>query len=386
MNHVCYFDEFGNSGLDFSKNGNSSHFILGGVIVKDSDHKSLEALREKISVKHFSGNEIKSSNVGKDDERRFRILGELLEGNYLIHCMVFNKKLIFGNGLKYKKSFYKYLNKLAYRSLYTAFPNIKIVADQHGSKEFMKGFSIYIEKNYKSKDFFSKTEFIFEDSKHQSLIQIADFMIGTIARYYEETVTSKNRQQFLDILISSGKLLPIRTWPEISDRKYEPFKELLFERSEIDEKVFQISLRNADLFISENVKNDDELVQFQVATCRTLVFYATTSKRFEHISTPRLVEQINAGNRKRINDKQFGRSIIGPLRDANVLISSNKDGYKLIACESDLREFIQYFDHFIRPMLKRIKSYRETMLYATENKIDIIGDKQYDYLKHILEM
>nr|WP_254846969.1 DUF3800 domain-containing protein [Leptospira alexanderi] len=30
MNKVCYFDESGNSGLDFSKSGNSSHFILGG--------------------------------------------------------------------------------------------------------------------------------------------------------------------------------------------------------------------------------------------------------------------------------------------------------------------------------------------------------------------
>ncbi|MDL5247400.1 DUF3800 domain-containing protein [Leptospira weilii] len=386
MNRVCYFDESGNSGLDFLKSGNSSHFILGGVIVKDSDCESLQALREKISAKYFSGNEIKSSNVGKDDERRLRILSELLEGNYLIHSMVFNKKLIFGNGLKYKKSFYKYLNKLAYRGLYTAFPDIKIVADQHGSKEFMKGFSTYIEKNYKSQDLFSKTDFIFEDSKHNSLIQIADFIIGTIARYYEETVRSKKGQEFIDILISSGKLLPIRTWPEVSDRTYEPFKEVLFETSKIDEKVFQISLRNADLFISENVKNYDELVQVQVATCRALVFYATTGKRFKHILRARLVEQINAGNRKRITDKQFGRSIIGPLRDANVLISSNMDGYKLIACESDLREFIGYFDHFIRPMLKRIKSYRETILYATENKIDIIGDKQYDYLKRILEM
>lgn len=181
MNKVCYFDESGNSGLDFSKSGNSSHFILGGVIVKDSDCASLQVLREKISAKYFSGNEIKSSNVGKDDERRLRILSELLEGDYLIHSMVFNKKLIFGNGLKYKKSFYKYLNKLAYRGLYTAFPDIKIVADQHGSKEFMKGFSTYIEKNYKSQDLFNKTDFIFEDSKHNSLIQIADFIIGTIA-------------------------------------------------------------------------------------------------------------------------------------------------------------------------------------------------------------
>ena len=78
MKLKCYFDESGNSGLDFTKKEVSSHFILAGILVNEMNLEKLEALSRQISITHFQGSEIKSSKVGDNDNRRLKILEEIL--------------------------------------------------------------------------------------------------------------------------------------------------------------------------------------------------------------------------------------------------------------------------------------------------------------------
>jgi len=375
----CYFDESGNSGLDFTKQGVSSHFILAGVLIKETNLENMETLSRQISITHFQGSEIKSSKVGDNDTRRLKILDEILVGDFFIYAMVFDKRKIFSEGLRYKKSFYKYFNRIAYKSLYLSFPNLEIIADQTGSKEFMDNFQKYILKNYRSNDLFGNADFSFSDSKGNPLTQVADFIVGSLARCYETSVISERKDEILQKLIGSKKLLPIQEWPE---REEEIIKPSAFNiASEVDTQIYNLSKKYAKDFIEKNAKNNDEYVPEQVETVKILLFNSLYGRREEYIPTKEIVSLINVKNNLSVEAKPFGRCVIGPLRDAGVLIASNTTGYKLVTTLTDLTQFVQYFDHFIKPMLERIKNYRDIVQIGTLNKVDILEHEKYEYLK-----
>ncbi|TGM60065.1 DUF3800 domain-containing protein [Leptospira vanthielii] len=382
MKKYLYLDESGNSGLHFSKEGVSKYFVVAGILFEESNSDNLINLSRLISKKYFSNSEIKSSNIGNDIKRRKEILNEIIKGDFHIYAIIFNKQSIFKNGLKYKRSFYKYLNKIAYKTMYDLIPSLSIRADEHGSKEFMESFSLYISKNFKTSHLFSKSDFKFENSKSNPITQIADFVAGTIAKHYENELDPK---EILFPIINSNKLLPIQFWPkqEYGNTKQSE-DERLFPYTDLDNIIFDISQRSSKVFIDENSSSKNEEILLQVETCKIFLFNSTYGNRGKYIPTTVIVNQLNI-DKKRITEKQFGRTVIGPLRDSNVFITSNTNGYKLITSEADLREFIKYFDHFIKPMIKRIKKYRETILIASQNQIDFLDSKDYDYLKIIME-
>jgi len=379
MKLKCYFDESGNSGLDFTKQGVSSHFILAGILVNEMNLEKLKALSRQISIKHFQGSEIKSSKVGDNDNRRLKILEEILAGDFFIHAIVFDKRKIFSKGLRYKKSFYKYFNRIAYKSLYLSFPNLEIIADQTGSKEFMDSFQKYILKNYTNRDLFGNAEFSFSDSKGNPLTQLADFIVGSLARCYDSSIISERKDEILHTLVVSTKMLPIQEWPE-RDQDISKLLDLNIE-SEVDTQVYNLSKKYAKLFVESNSKNNEEYVPEQVETVKILLFNSLYGRREEYIPTKEIINLINVKSRLSVEAKPFGRCVIGPLRDAGVLIASNTSGYKLVTTLTDLIQFVQYFDHFIKPMLERIKNYRNIVLTGTLNKIDILEHEKFEYLK-----
>jgi len=79
MTTVCYLDEFGNNGFDFSKEGVSTHFVVCGFITTESSMGELESIGDSVSHKHFGGSEVKSSNIVLNDDRRMVVLQEQLE-------------------------------------------------------------------------------------------------------------------------------------------------------------------------------------------------------------------------------------------------------------------------------------------------------------------
>lgn len=59
---------------------------------------------------------------------------------------------------------------------------MKIVADNHGDNKYILSFIKYVQKQQFGGDLFNQSSFIFDDSKSSKLIQIADFIGGTIAK------------------------------------------------------------------------------------------------------------------------------------------------------------------------------------------------------------
>ncbi len=379
----CYLDESGNHGFNFAKKGTSTHFVVGGAIVDNTIVSELDKQIEKVAQIHFSGSEIRSKNVGPDDDRRLRILSDILPLDFHIYCLVVDKTKLNGKGLKYKKSFYKYLNRIAYDELYQTFPRIKLFADEIGDKEFMDGFVKYVENKCLNKDMFGYSTFGFRPSTPNRLVQLADFLVGTIARCYDQQTLSPRAGKIMAMLFRSKKLLPIKEWPKLDIRFATPPTELQLSR--FDQAVKDQNLRLAMRFLDESKKNKDSFIREQVATLEFLVFDVTHGNPPRYVSTKEILDHLRVFPDLRANKKMLGRAVIDKLRDAGVMIAGSPRGYKFAISTRDLDQFVSYSDSFIRPMLKRLKTYRNKILTSTKNGLDIIGSDKYAYLRDFFD-
>jgi hypothetical protein len=206
-NQIAFIDEFGNNGLDFESEGVSTHFIVTAILVDKDNLENVENKIEEIRKKNFQAGEMKSSKVSDNDGRRLKILNELNEVNYHIFSVVIDKRELKGEGFNYKEPFYKFLHSLVDRELFSVFPDLLIVADEHGGNEFKEGFIKYINKRH-IPDLFSQSEFRFSNSKSDLIVQLADFITGTLARCYETKKLSERRSEYLSTL--KNKITEIR--------------------------------------------------------------------------------------------------------------------------------------------------------------------------------
>ena len=190
--HITAFaDEFGNNSFDFQTQG--SHFIVATVITKTDNVENLKIQIGDLRQKHkFQTGELKSSKVATDYSRRKRILEDIAKLDISIYAVIIDKSKLKGEGFNFKKSFYKFTNNLLYKELYRTFPTLDLYVDEHGGNDFLKEFKKYVEKNH-SRNLFSGADFNIQNSKKNELIQIADFIAGSLGYIFDELKKSSEQ-------------------------------------------------------------------------------------------------------------------------------------------------------------------------------------------------
>ena len=127
----AFIDEFGAFGYDFDNPGCTTHFLICAVIVDESNLSLVAESVETIRKKYFQQGEIKSSKIGRNHKRRVSILTELKQLPFHIFAFVCDKRKIYENsGLRYKTSFYKFLNNIVHQELRISYSNLTITADE----------------------------------------------------------------------------------------------------------------------------------------------------------------------------------------------------------------------------------------------------------------
>ncbi|MBQ2789266.1 MAG: DUF3800 domain-containing protein, partial [Thermoguttaceae bacterium] len=148
--YFAFVDESGSHGWDFDKDGNSRFFVVTAIIVESDDVANLREEVEKVRKQFFQTGEIKSSKIGKNNNRRKNILNAVIPLPFKIFAVVFDKsKMLDYRGLHYKTSFYKFLNNIVHKELSCAFANLTVVADEIGGSDYMQSFSAYVKANEK---------------------------------------------------------------------------------------------------------------------------------------------------------------------------------------------------------------------------------------------
>ena len=373
---VAYIDENGNFGFKFNKQGVSSHFIITAIITDEDKKESLKNNVEKIRKQHFQTGEMKSSGVSKNDNRRLRILKDLKDLDFHILSIVVDKRKLFTDGgLKYKKSFYKFLNNLLYNELYSTFDDIEIISDEHGSQEFMNSFKRYV-RNKHTPNLFQKYNFEFSKSHNNVLIQLADFICGTIGRKFQENKKTDKFKEFYKQI--KNKILTIKEWPNNYEKYFVEVKEI--DRNKYNRIIARISVDLVEKFIKNNRTTKDQVKKDQITFLNYLLLNLKHMQN-KYISSNELIKNIRPLDNDNITKHHLRTNIVAKLRDKGLLIVSSNKGYKLPTSESDLYDFVNQSNMIIKPMLFRLKKARQKIKIATKNELDILDKNEYKDLK-----
>ncbi|MEE1124381.1 MAG: DUF3800 domain-containing protein [Acutalibacteraceae bacterium] len=378
MNRIYAFtDESGAFGWDIDNPNVSTHFIISAIIVEEQNVDILRQEVEKIRQKHFQKGEMKSSSIGKNHKRRKRILADLLPLPFSIFSVVFSKRqLLSVKGLRFKTSFYKFMNNIVHKELRHPFMKLTIVADEIGGSDYMQSFAKYVKNKQDIPTLLGEANFYFENSKNDVLIQLADLISGTLSFDYDEHKKSSDIQSYRKML--EKKITRIEPYP----KTYETYivnNSVLSDEYDLD--IAKICFKQAVEFINLHNDDDDEEIQAQLIVLKHLLFRFMNNDLRKYIPTKELKNQLAKTAFANISTQGFRTKIIGKLRDSGVIISSSQKGYKIPAKEEELFDFINHGTTIIIPMLERMKKCRDLIKLGTLNKLDLFDKTEYSSLK-----
>ena len=380
----AFTDESGAFGWDLDNPSVSTIFVITAIIVKESELDSLRAAVEQIRAKYFQTGEMKSSKIGSNHIRRKKILAELVKLPFSILSVIVDKRLLEakGEGFKYKDPFYKFLNNIVHKELRRAFTKITIVADELCGNEYMKSFSQYVKKKQDIPNLLCEADFLFENSKNDVLIQLADLISGTLFVEYDEHKKRNDTPSFHKMFDKKSR---IEWYPKTID-KYVLENSAI--ATEYDKEIASICLKQAIDYINIHDKDMDEDTIAQIIVLKYLLFRFMNNDTREYIPTHELKKQLSFLKSGTMSTQTFRIKIIGKLRDKGVIISgsSSKKGDKIPAKYEEVIDFINHGTTIIMPMLERIKKCRDLIKLGTNNEVDLFDKTEYASLKRYFEM
>lgn len=375
----AFTDESGAFGWDLENENVSTHFLITAILVEESDLYSLKTSVEAIRKKYFQTGEMKSSHVGKNHKRRIRILADLLPLPFSVFTVIIDKtKLADSRGLHNRSSFYKFSNNIVHKELQYLFSKLTIVADEYGRSEYMKSFSEYVKARVPTPNLFGESDFLFANSQNDILIQLADFICGSLSFDYDLHKKDSSNPVFRKIL--DKKITRIECYP----KSYENYTvESSALAKDYDPQIATICLRKAAEYLEKYKNEEDDGVKAQIIVLKYLLFRFMNNDTRKYIPTKELMNQLNYTIHADMSTQAFRTKIIGGLRDKGVIISgsSAKKGYKIPSNTNELYDFINHGTSIIIPMLERLKKCRDIIKLGTLNQVDLFEKTEYAALK-----
>lgn len=373
----AFVDESGVFGWDLTNPHVGSHFVVSAVIVEKQNLDSLRSSLNEIKQEFFPSIEMKSSTIGNDLDRRKRLLSKCFHLPFFVYtCIADKEKMQHWPGMAFKSSFYKCINKQLYDALKISYPKLTICADQMGSDTFMASFAKYIEK-HTQRDLFSQTDFGFENSENEILIQLADIISGSIRRGVDKTISSK--YNFVKML--RQKILSVDNFPYAWQDYINPNPE---ERREFDNDISRICLEQAVSFLEGHAKDTGPEERARVISLRFLLSQMVNNPT-SYIQTRDIRKNLELFNLDLWGVQAFRNKIIAKMRDQGVLITSSPLGYKIPTSEAELYSFIDHGNSIAVPLLSRLMKCRDIIYQKTMGRVDVFNRDAYINLRKYMQ-
>lgn len=357
---TVFVDESGDSNLNTILEGTTNLYTIVGVIVPTESRGEFDRIHSEL----FGVTELKSSSLRP--ERRRRKIAMLSELPFKFSALVIDKAAIGKeSGLSYKRSFIKYMHRKIFDRFDRAYSGVTIVADQHGTNDFMAQCKRYYEQKYTkpmqhyiSLPIEPRFNFMFGDSKEWRGIQVADLIAGSVRRLYEN--------QDDDVLGPiRSKQLAIEVWPKqiassVSDSRLDTY----------DDLIKDVSVKSVLNFLRDNDQSDDETIQIQVDTLGYLLDkFSDDPNHF--VATKEIVRYLTEyQGYSEIGEQKF-RNIIGLLRSEGVAVVSANSGYKIPNSHADVQLFITKVLSIVDPYISRLGRFRDLLIEASHGEYDI---------------
>lgn len=377
---IAFIDESGNDNLA-SPEANT-YFIITAVIQKANQieipMKSLETIR----TKYFQTGEMKSVKIANKHHKRKQILDDINLAGIKHVTLIINKSSIDpSSGLQYKKSFRKFLPAKIYKLLFSAYENIKIISDEHGSQEFMQSVKTYLLN--KEISLFEYQEFSFASSREEIFIQTADIISGSWRKILDPEVESDIKSELKSSLLKNSLLFQV--WPP----EYNHYSLDISGDDVEDEIIRTFCLRQVVNFqrdnqhrAFENTKDaSDTALRLDVIDFLYNQCVAHENENF--ITAKKIVIYLKNIGYEKIGNRKLSNIVFSYLRDHGVIVSSGNRGYKIPTSVKDILEYVITTDEKTIPMIRRLHHAREQIALASKGNLDIISIAQKDTLNKL---
>lgn len=361
-----FIDETGDNGLDFTKS--KSHFVTPAVLVnnKKEAHQRIIELKKRLKIQGSL----------KKYKNREQLLRELSREPFTYLILVVDKRGINPNsGLKYKKSFYKFLSGILYNNLYKSRKNLVVYPDKLIDPEYVDSLKKYIEDNH-IVDLFHQGEIHFPEPGEQEepLLEIPDMIANAFYHFYIGTTNINAPEILKDRIIGLINFPSEQVAPYTLDDEEE---EEGFSKEIVDTAI----LRVKD-FINKNKKSKEPVIQDQLNTLSLLLNTFLYHSKRKYLHAYEIVNYLNAGKTDKEVSEQYLRSnILGPLKTQGILISCTNEGYKIPRTKRELVAFFNLYSRQIAPMMDRLNIARDAIFSATNGELDMFSFEEFKYLK-----
>lgn len=377
---TAFIDAYGDPSLDVEKTGVTTSFIVTAVVVAGEDAARLRAQVDRVRSEFFGPGPMKSSKC--KDERRMAVLRALLALDFRFIAVAVDKsRVIRDSGLVYGEPFVKFVHRLLLDRLFAATPDLHVVADRYGRDDFMEGFQRYVLEKRTALgqgDLFRRAKFEFANSRAEPLIQLADFVSGSLARLFDPKKLSPAKDEIQDLLRS--KALFVVDWPKRFRASLRP----LVGGSRHDIAVRRFCVEAVQSYLRSHADPSDPEVLARVETLGYLLFTFESVSETEWVAADHLRDVLASMGVTFKSKHEFLSKVVAKLRDAGVILGSSPAGYKIPGSVADVLQFVERTDTIVVPMLNRLRAAREALLLATDGALDVVADDRFEWLRGAL--
>lgn len=332
--YFAYIDESGDPHFnEFA----SRIFFLGAVLIEKKELEEVRCRLSNIKEDYGVGEELKSSRIS-NFERRFNIVSELTNLNIKCLSVWVKKRELKGDWFRYKTTFYKYIQSLLNHELYRLFRNVSVTLDQYGTEEYRKSLQQYLTEALQG-ELFDPTVFV-GSAKNEELIQIADFLSGTLRKSLRGDFTEEENSRLLAVLEPIWDVRIV-----IPDQgKY------------INTEIIEESEKYLDYFINDTRRYlDNESSQNEVKI-RSLEYLYNTAiiTPDEYVYTDEILNWLSKFNIY-FSKEEFRNKVTASLRDDGLIIIGTRKGLKLPTKLEDITDYLEFSINQALPILKRMK-------------------------------
>jgi len=257
---------------------------------------------------------------------------------------------------------------------------LHVIADEIKNPPFMKEIKRFIERKHGS-SLFQPWDMQFVRSTAEPGIQAADVVAGSVARCFERAANDSVLDDYLNIL--EPRFGVFANFPDYTSRAIvEPSA---LGPTDHDATIANRAVSEAAAFINDHIDSDDCDIRSQVVCIQSLLtHYGVNSEKW--VPTRVLCDAHLSAFGVEISPRRLRLTVIGRLRDAGLLVASQRaGGYKIAVRAADMTEFVNTLNEKVKKMVVRVELARNKVLSATEQSLDILAPDEFANLRKAIE-
>ncbi len=191
--------------------GSSPYFVVALVIFTDNEEAEAADARITLLRREMRLDprfEFRFNKCRRDFREQF--LRAVAPYEFFYYGIVINKDpdKLWGQGFKYKESFYKYASSLVFENAKPFLNEATVILDGSGSKDFRRQLEQHLKRrlNAPSQRFIRKVKV--QDSSRNNLLQLADMVAGAIYRSFGSKGDARRYRS-----VVSHREMFVQLWP-----------------------------------------------------------------------------------------------------------------------------------------------------------------------------